>query len=249
MISMCQGATTNFAGIMVCRFFLGAAEAGFNPGVLTPPSSPFLAIWITHGIGGFGITFVLPTVIYDLGISDTAISQLMTMPAYGFVFFILLTLSCLTHTKRLNPWVVGIVLHVGQIICYVLLITFDNSTAKYILIVVAKATTACFFPILWPERIRDTSGATNAGLAIGITNAITQLDGIIGPQLYQSKFGPSYKVSYCISIGLLIVTALTMCLTWFLISRKDKRARLAISNQEENVESSDEKIEGRQSEV
>lgn len=34
MISMCQGATKNYAGILACRFFLGAAEAGFYPGVL-----------------------------------------------------------------------------------------------------------------------------------------------------------------------------------------------------------------------
>lgn len=34
LISMCQGATVNYAGIMACRFFLGAAEAGFYPGVL-----------------------------------------------------------------------------------------------------------------------------------------------------------------------------------------------------------------------
>lgn len=40
---------------------------------------PFLMIWITHGIGGWGISFVLPTVIYELGISNTAISQVMTM--------------------------------------------------------------------------------------------------------------------------------------------------------------------------
>lgn len=40
---------------------------------------PFLMIWITHGIGGWGISFVLPTVIYELGISSTAISQVMTM--------------------------------------------------------------------------------------------------------------------------------------------------------------------------
>lgn len=44
-----------------------------------PTFVPFTLIWATHGIGGFGITFVLPTVIDDLGISDTAISQLMTM--------------------------------------------------------------------------------------------------------------------------------------------------------------------------
>lgn len=34
IISMCQGATQSYAGILTCRFFLGAAEAGFYPGVL-----------------------------------------------------------------------------------------------------------------------------------------------------------------------------------------------------------------------
>ena len=51
-----------------------------------PTFIPFLMIWITHGIGGWGITFVLPTVIYELGISNTAIAQVMTMvstPIFG----------------------------------------------------------------------------------------------------------------------------------------------------------------------
>jgi hypothetical protein len=47
-----------------------------------PTFIPFLMIWITHGIGGWGISFVLPTVIYELGISNTAISQVMTMVSY-----------------------------------------------------------------------------------------------------------------------------------------------------------------------
>jgi hypothetical protein len=34
IISICQGATQNYSGILACRFFLGAAEAGFYPGVL-----------------------------------------------------------------------------------------------------------------------------------------------------------------------------------------------------------------------
>lgn len=28
-----------------------------------PTFVPFLVIWVTHGIGGFGITFILPNVI------------------------------------------------------------------------------------------------------------------------------------------------------------------------------------------
>jgi MFS family permease len=34
IISMCQDATQSYSGILACRFFLGAAEAGFYPGVL-----------------------------------------------------------------------------------------------------------------------------------------------------------------------------------------------------------------------
>ncbi|KKY30463.1 putative high-affinity nicotinic acid transporter [Diaporthe ampelina] len=294
IVSMCQGATVNYAGIMACRFFLGAAEAGFYPGVLyhfsfwfptqrlsfrivdpetaaflsgpereaiiadlpsrapsmdsktfdldqikamfrNPTFVPFLVIWITHGIGGFGITFVLPTVIYELGISDTAISQLMTMPAYAAVFLILLTLGYFTHTKRLSPWVAGIGLEVAQIIFYILLITVDNATAKYIFVVIATAATQSFFPIIWPERIRATSGTTSAGLAIGITNGVTQLMGIVGPQVYQPKFGPSYRVSYSTSVGLLTATVATIGLTWLLVRRQDKRTEAAAIVESEGV--------------
>lgn len=34
IISMCQGATQNYAGMLAVRFFLGLAEAGYYPGVL-----------------------------------------------------------------------------------------------------------------------------------------------------------------------------------------------------------------------
>lgn len=120
-----------------------------------PTLVPFLLIWITHGIGGFGITFVLPNVIYDLGMTDTAISQLMTMPAYTAVFAILLTLGGLTHKGCLSPWVAGLILEIAQIICYILLITVDNAVAKYVFVCIATAATSSFFPILWPGKRRS----------------------------------------------------------------------------------------------
>ncbi|KAK1967165.1 high-affinity nicotinic acid transporter [Colletotrichum sublineola] len=336
IISMCQGATQSYAGILACRFFLGLAEAGFYPGVLyhlsfwypthqlplrigffyacgmfsgtisgllayaisfmngvrglagwrwlfilegvpailcgiytfyflpnypetvkflteperevimtelpeqaptmnvttvnfqqikelfrSPTFVPFLMIWITHGIGGWGISFVLPTVIYELGISNTAISQVMTMPPFTLVFVILLSLAFLIHTRRLSPWVAGLGLEVAQIVCYVLLITVKNSIAKYIFVMIAAAASQSFFAIIWPERIRAAKGTTSAGLAIGITNASSQLMGI-GPQIYQPKFGPTYHVSYSCSIGLLCGTLLAVSVAWLFVSRQDR---------------------------
>ncbi|KAF4338259.1 high-affinity nicotinic acid transporter [Fusarium beomiforme] len=334
IISMCQGATQNYSGILACRFFLGLAEAGFYPGVLfwypterlplriaffyacgmfsgtisgllayaisfmngvgglagwrwlfilegipailcgiytlfflpnypqtvkfldeperaailadlpdqaptmlsktfnveqvkslfrDPTFVPFLLIWITHGIGGWGISFVLPTVIYELGISNTAISQVMTMPPFTLVFVILLTLAAFIHKGKLSPWVAGLGVEITQIVCYVLLITVKHPIAKYIFVTIATAASQSFFPIIWPERIRAARGTTTAGLAIGITNASCQLMGIVGPQIYQAKFGPTYRVSFSTSIGLLVCTVISVLTTWFFVKRGDKK--------------------------
>lgn len=210
IISMCQGAAQSYAGLLACRFLLGAAEAGFYPGVLYhlsfwypsdqmalriaffyasgmfsgtisgllayaisfmngaaglagwrwmfilegipaifcgvynyfflpnyPESSDFLSeeekraivgnlpatqptskaktwdwgqarvlvkdptfgtftlLWVCHAIGGWGVSTVLPTVIYELGMTGTAVAQLMTMVSTCLLISCCLYETCL----------------------------------------------------------------------------------------------------------------------------------------------------------
>ena len=44
-----------------------------------PTFTTFTMIWIFHAIGGWGISKVLPTVIYELDLTGSAVAQLMTM--------------------------------------------------------------------------------------------------------------------------------------------------------------------------
>lgn len=44
-----------------------------------PTLYTFAIYWIAHGIGGFGVGYALPTVIYQLGFTTTSLSQLMNM--------------------------------------------------------------------------------------------------------------------------------------------------------------------------
>ena len=44
-----------------------------------PTVYTFATYWIAHGIGGFGINYALPTVVYELGFTTTAKSQLMNI--------------------------------------------------------------------------------------------------------------------------------------------------------------------------
>lgn len=46
--------------------------------------------------------------------------------------------------------------------------------------------------------------------------------GIVGPQVYQSRFGPEYRVSYATSIGLLVGAVGMIGATWWLVRRKGK---------------------------
>ncbi|KAE8408113.1 major facilitator superfamily domain-containing protein [Aspergillus pseudonomiae] len=335
IISMCQGATRNYGGILATRFFLGLAEAGFYPGVLYhlsfwyntdrmplrlaffyasgvfsgtisgllayaisfmnkagglsgwrwvfilegippilcgvytyfflpnyPETSDFLSesekqtvleglssdapkmkaktfqweevkillrdptmvtfslLWITHGIGGWGISFVLPTVIYELGMTNTGIAQLMSMPPSSLAFLTLVILGYFIHQDKLNCWIVAIALELVSIISYIILLTTDNTIVKYIFIMISNAAASCVYPVIWPERIRAVKGTTSSALAIGITNACAQLMGIVGPQVYQSKFGPSYHVSYGTSIGLLSGTVIFIVLSWRLLRQR-----------------------------
>jgi nitrate/nitrite transporter NarK len=100
-----------------------------------------------------------------------------------------------------------------------MLITVKNPVAKYVFVMIATAASQSFFAIIWPERIRAARGTTTAGLAIGITNASGQLMGIVGPQVYQSKFGPTYRISYICSIALLITCIGAVITSWFLSKR------------------------------
>lgn len=64
-----------------------------------------------------------------------------------------------------------------------------------------------------------------------MNQAAAQLQGIVGPQVYQPKFGPDYKVSFSCSIGLLAGAIMSISATWYLVSKKDRRLK-----GDENVE-------------
>lgn len=76
------------------------------------------------------------------------------------------------------------------------------------------------YPVLWPDRMRVVNGTSSSALAIGATNASCQLMGLVGPVIYQSKFGPSYYISYSCSIALCSVSCTFIGVTWYLVRSK-----------------------------
>ncbi|KAJ5811549.1 Major facilitator superfamily domain general substrate transporter [Penicillium riverlandense] len=201
--------------------------AGVKALFKSPTLYTFSTYWIGHGIGGFGVQYALPTVIYELGFSSTALSQLMNIPPYVACFFFLNGLGYLLHRGWIRPWTTAVAIESTTIICYIILITVPNSVVKYLALIVATACAGSAYPVIWPERIRDLEGTVAAGIGIGATNAMAQFSGIAGPHIYSTVFGPTYRVSFIICLCFLCAAISGVLASWFFVWRKDrKNARL-----------------------
>ena len=120
------------------------------------------------------------------------------------------------------------------IICYIILITVHNAVVKYICLIVAVSCAGSAYPVIWPERIRALDGTVAAGIGIGLTNAMAQFGGIVGPHVYSTVFGPGYHVSFVICLCFLIVAIVAILISWFLVWRKDRRVA-ALAKEHDNA--------------
>ncbi|KAJ3843045.1 major facilitator superfamily domain-containing protein [Lentinula raphanica] len=163
----------------------------------------FSATWFCHAVGGFGLSYVLPTVIFELGFTTTALSNVLSMPPSLATFVLLNILGWLVQMRKWNPYRVAVGLELINIICYTLLLTVNSTTIRYLALLISTATAGSVYPILWPNRVKAAHGTTAAAIAIGVTNALAQFSGILGPQVFLSVYGPTYRVSFIVCIGLL----------------------------------------------
>ncbi|CAK7900292.1 hypothetical protein CAAN3_05S00606 [[Candida] anglica] len=184
-----------------------------------PTFYTYCSIWFFQGVGGWGISFVLPTIVYELGFTGTATTQLMTMPPSFIGFILLNVLGYMLHRRYIEAFPTAMVMSLIQIVSYIVLLTVKSNVAKYVMLNVATAISNSLFPVLWPDRMRVVNGTSSSALAIGITNTACQFLGIVGPQIYQPKFGPTYRVSYACSIALCSCASASIALTWYLVAK------------------------------
>ncbi|KAL5421516.1 hypothetical protein PMIN04_005478 [Paraphaeosphaeria minitans] len=188
-----------------------------------PTFYTFSLYWICHGIGGFGVGFALPTVIYQLGFTTTAKSQLMNIPPYIFAFLLLNLLGYVLQRKWIRQWSAAIGIESTIIICYIILLVVDNPVVRYLCLIVAVGCAGCAYPVIWSERIRALNGTVASGIGIGITNACAQFSGIVGPHVFSTVFGPRYRVSYAVNLSVLVVGIISISVTWSIIAKRDRR--------------------------
>jgi nitrate/nitrite transporter NarK len=138
----------------------------------------------------------------------------------------------LLHRKYIRPWTTVVAIESTTIICYILLITIHNPVVRYLCLIVAISCAGSAYPVIWPERIRALDGTVAAGVGIGLTNAMAQFSGIVGPHVYSTNFGPTYRTSYVICLSFLLVGISAILGTWWLVRRKDRRREREVAERD-----------------
>ncbi|KAK0462564.1 major facilitator superfamily domain-containing protein [Desarmillaria tabescens] len=165
----------------------------------------FSAVWFCHAVGGFGLSYVLPTVIYELGSTTTALSNVLSMAPSLSVFVLLNTLGWLIQKRFWNSFQIVMGRACGVYQYHLLYNTAHRERACGALLCTARSNCnrwVCVRRAL-AKPFEAARGTSAAGMVIGITNAIAQFPGILGLQVFSGIYGPSYKVSFSVCVDLL----------------------------------------------
>ena len=190
------------------------------------------------------LTRIQPTIITSLGYS-AANAQLLTVPPYALAF--IMTLSVATLSERMKtraPFMMAC--SAFAMIGYIILLSNDH-THK----IMAKSVTdpskkvpmgvvnrpgvsyvgvffaaggiypATALALSWPAV--NVSGQTKRAVACGMQITLGNLAAVLGTQLYRTETAPLYRLGHGFALGYLFANICVGALTWFVLTRENKR--------------------------
>lgn len=105
----------------------------------------------------------------------------------------------------------------GMVICFVLFFTISSRVGIYIACVLGNLFYQSYFSPFWAWRSATLIGSTGTAFTLGLQSGIAQLGGVVGPQLFQSKWAHNgYKTSFAIAAAFTIAGWVSNLWTWWL---------------------------------
>ncbi|KAK2044506.1 MFS general substrate transporter [Colletotrichum somersetense] len=155
-------------------------------------------------IGGYALTWYLPTIVTNLSFAGLPRNQLLSMsPAFAAIVGLIFSAWFMSRAYIVRPAYIMILMS-GMVVCFVLFFTSTDHYGSY------------FIPF-WASRSATLSGSTGTAFTLGLQSGIAQLCRVIGPQLFQSRFAYNgYKTSFAIAAATTIASFLANLWKWWL---------------------------------
>ncbi|GAA6034409.1 hypothetical protein JCM8097_002711 [Rhodosporidiobolus ruineniae] len=186
----------------------------------------FTGIQMFSNLGTYGLQWWLPTVIASFGFTTTQSSQLLNIPPAAVGIIVALTFAWLSDRTFSVPRPIYLI--VSKIVCigaFIGLTVVTNKPALYALIIIATTGSSVLSSVLFSWRAQTYKGATNTAFVLAFQNGLSQLSGVISPQIFRAKYAPRYTVPYIVSIVFLAVSVLSTFWAWWLSADVERETR------------------------
>ncbi|XMA13957.1 hypothetical protein WAI453_006748 [Rhynchosporium graminicola] len=217
--------------------------------LVNPRTYSFMFSQILLNLGGYGLSWQLPTVTTSLGFAGLPRNQLLNIPpAAASVLAIIFAGWVLNRAFITRPafvmWICG-----GALVFFIILAATRDKYAVYIACVFGTMFYSVYFIPFWAWRSSTLTGTTGTAFTLAFQSCVGQVGGVIGPQLFQSKYAHnSYKVPFAICATAIGAGWLANVWTWYLTRnvewdvRRIRRLRIKSEKQGEVFADDDVKV-------
>ncbi|KAH8881405.1 retrograde regulation protein 2 [Thozetella sp. PMI_491] len=175
--------------------------------------------------GGFGLTWFLPTIVTNLGFTAPPNNILLLIPpAAATIITITIAAWVLKRAWFPRP-LVALTIVLFEVAVFAIFISTNSKGAIYFACVTGSALSNSFAIPFWSWRSSSLKGTTGTAFAFGLQSGIGQLGGVIGPQIFQSKYGPTYRVPYSVCTACIAGGFFGCWLCYYLTASLEKDVR------------------------
>ncbi|KAH6880502.1 major facilitator superfamily domain-containing protein [Thelonectria olida] len=169
----------------------------------------------------------LPLVIQGLGF-ESILANLMTVPPFvcGAIGLYIFAWSSDRHQERGYHITGGILVGVVGL---VLAVTLTTHTGKYIGLCILLGGVYVSAPLTVAWLSGNTPEPGKRSLVLGV-NGFGNLGGVVGAQLYRSKFAPDYRLPFYVTLGCLVVAFFGYLTYRFLLVAVNKRKQSVLAH-------------------
>lgn len=188
---------------------------------------------ILCNFSGYALSWQLPTITTNLGFAGLPRNQLLNIPpSAAAVFSIVFAGWFLKHAWITRPAFIMIIM-TGSVISFALLAGLKSNAGVYAALVLGTMFYSVYFIPFWAWRSSTLKGTTGAAFTLAFQSCVGQVGGVVGPQLFQSKFAYNgYRTPFIVCAVVMGLAFIANLWTWWLTRnvewdvRRIKRQRI-----------------------
>jgi MFS family permease len=182
-----------------------------------PKTYSFMLSQVLMNLGGYGLTWQTPTITTALGFAGLPRNQLLNIPPAAASVLAIIFAGWFMKRAYLTRPAFILLICTGAVAFFILLAASTNRYAIYIGCIFGMMFYSVYFIPFWAWRSSTLKGTTGTAFTLAFQSCVGQVGGVIGPQLFQSRYAYNgYKTPLWICAAAIMAGLLASCYTWYL---------------------------------